>query len=73
MIPEALQQEAITAWKEYGEAIRKAFRMRPGYGLELIIVQEAFATDDPEYVKSFIRYVKEQTRIVSEMKFVGES
>ena len=55
MVSEKLKQEAIAAWREYGEAIRIAFRMKQGYGLELLIVQQAFDTDDPKYVQEFIQ------------------
>jgi hypothetical protein len=72
MVPKELQREAIDAWREYGEALRKSFNMRQGYGLELLLVQEAFATDDPKYVEAFIQYVKEQTAAVAKLKFVGE-
>ena len=72
MIPNELKQRAIEAWKQYGDAMRQAFRWRDGYGLEMLSVEQAFATDDPENVKRFIKYCERAADEVQKLKFVGE-
>jgi hypothetical protein len=71
MIPDKLKREAIAAWQDYAAALSEAFHFGPG-GLDTFPVDQAFRTEDPSVVESFIRYARRAAEEVRKMKFVGE-
>ncbi len=71
MPSQELKSLACLAWKEYGDAITAAFRWTPGSFADPGILERQLQGTD-ESLTRFIDYVKEQTREISEMKFLGE-
>lgn len=67
-----LRFEARKAWREYGEAICRAFGFPPGTIIVADELEQALKTFDDEKVKKFTNYVREKTWEVLGFEFTRE-
>jgi hypothetical protein len=72
MVPPELQREARKAWFEYGEAIKVAFRFPRDAHIISEALEAMLAQADENRVRRFVSYVRQQTKEVREMKWIGE-
>lgn len=70
MLSEELKKETIKVWLEYGEAIKKAFNLNGFIKAEPVI--KILQTEDEKKIKRFIEYIKDETKEISETKWMGE-
>ena len=72
MLSSALKQRTIDAWTTYSDAMREAFQWPQGRGLEMLSIEQVFATNDSEAVEQFIEFCLRSASEMRKLKFVGE-
>jgi len=72
MASEKLRREAQKAWVEYGQAVVKAFEFPQGSVIAADGLPQMLSNSSDAQVKKLIAWLREQTKEVRSMKFVGE-